>query len=412
VRRAARGLLLLFVFAIPWAYSLDLGEPWGNIARVLGVLLLLAAIPAVLETGALRRPGAVQWATLLLLLWYCATYFWSLAPVETLASLRGSLQKMMVVWLVWELAESARDLRLLLRAQVAGCGVLALLTLAALRSPEAWMEGRLAALGQDPNDAAYFLNLGLPLAALLACCESSRALRWLAAGLLPLSAAAALLTASRGGFLGEVIALAGCAVLLSRRFPRAVLAGVLALPVLAGAGWQFMPRATIERLATIPGELQSGGLNQRWNIWGAGWEAFRQAPLGGSGAGVFVHAARLAPLDTAHNAALSVAVHGGLCALLIAAALAICTVREAGKSRGNLRLALAAALLVTLVSSLVATVDESRSTWLLAALAALAGRLTVEDAPGLERCFGDAPPSLCGPERRVQEGRESLSLRA
>ena len=47
MRRIAWLLLLVFAFAIPWEYSLDLGEPFGNIARIVGLLLLLAAIPAV-----------------------------------------------------------------------------------------------------------------------------------------------------------------------------------------------------------------------------------------------------------------------------------------------------------------------------------------------------------------------------
>ncbi len=58
MRRIAWVLLLLFAFAIPWEYSLDLGEPLGNIARVVGLLLLLVAIPAVLQAGRMRTPGS------------------------------------------------------------------------------------------------------------------------------------------------------------------------------------------------------------------------------------------------------------------------------------------------------------------------------------------------------------------
>jgi len=60
-------------------------------------------------------------------------------------------------------------------------------------------------------------------------------------------------------------------------------------------------------LATIPGSCKGGDLNQRVNIWSAGWHAFARAPLFGSGAGT------LSPLpvllrDTAHNTVLSIAV--------------------------------------------------------------------------------------------------------
>ena len=47
MRRIAWCLLLIFAFAIPWEYSMDLGEPLGNVARIAGVLLVLVGIPAV-----------------------------------------------------------------------------------------------------------------------------------------------------------------------------------------------------------------------------------------------------------------------------------------------------------------------------------------------------------------------------
>ncbi|HUD14172.1 MAG TPA: hypothetical protein VMQ56_11000, partial [Terracidiphilus sp.] len=61
MRKTARALLLLFAFAIPWEYSLDLGEPLGNVARIVGLVLLLAAIPAVLQAGRVRTSGLMQW---------------------------------------------------------------------------------------------------------------------------------------------------------------------------------------------------------------------------------------------------------------------------------------------------------------------------------------------------------------
>jgi O-antigen ligase len=390
MRKAARGLLLLFAFAIPWEYSLDLGEPLGNIARMVGLLLLLVAIPAILQAGCVRTPGPLQWLVLAFYLWFCCTYFWTIEPVATLAKMRAYFQEMMVVWLVWEFAESPLDLRALLRAYVAGSWVLAALTLASFGSPEAIAEGqfRFAAAGQDPNDVARFLDLGFPLAALLFNSESRWPARLLALGYLPLGLVAVLLTASRGGFLAALVALAGCGVLLARKYTRGVLAGILALPALAAALWFAAPQI-FERLATIPGQLQSGDLNQRWNIWSAGWHAFVRAPLLGTGAGSFVSAAGLAPLDTAHNTVLSILAGGGLCALFVAAAIVALVARSTLQTRGPLFLALATALLVWFVTSLVATVEESRTTWLLFALIALAGRLAVEDEECLAACFPD-----------------------
>jgi hypothetical protein len=389
MRRIAWGLLLLFAFAIPWEYSLDLGEPLGNAARIAGLLVLLAAVPAVLQAGRLRTPGAMQWMVLALYLWFCCTYFWTMEPAVTLNRMRGFFQEMMLVWLVWEFAESPEDLRRLMRAYAAGAWVLALLTLASLRSAEAIAAGqiRFVASGQDPNDVARFLDLGLPLAALLMNGERRWPARLLAMGYLPLGLVSVVLTASRGGFVAAAIALSGCAWLLVKSQPRLVLAGAASLPVLAAALWFSVPHETLQRLATIPSQLHSGDLNQRLNIWGAGWEAFVRSPLAGSGTGSFVSAAGMNPLDTAHNTELSILVGGGLVALSLAAGVVALAVRAALATRGPLRIALGTVLLVWLVAAQVDTVEENRATWLLLGMIALAGRLAVEEPERLRAHF-------------------------
>ncbi len=396
MRRVAWLLLLLFAFTIPWEYSLVLGAPLGNVARLAGLLLLAAAVPAVLQAGRVRPPGALQWLVLAFYLWFCCSYFWTIAPAETLYMMRAYFQEMMIVWLVWEFAESPRDLRALLRAYVAGSWVLAALTIANFSSVAAIAASqiRFAAYGQDPNDVARFLDVGFPLAALLVNSESRWPARLLALGYLPLGLFAVLLTASRGGFLAAVVALIGCGVVLSRGHGKSALAWILALPAMAAAMWFAVPRETLARLATIPQQLEGGDLNQRLNIWSAGWRAFVQAPLLGTGAGTFVSAAGLAPIDTAHNTALAIVVGGGLCALFLAVAIVVLAVRSAFQTHGAMRLTLVTALLVWAVTSLVATVEESRTTWLLFALIALAGRLSTEDPEAVAACFPDPYPPL------------------
>jgi O-antigen ligase len=389
MRRIAWTLLLVFAFAIPWEYSLDLGEPLGNVARIAGVFTLLTAIPVVLQAGRVRNPCAFCWVAMAYYLWFACSYLWSINPDVTLDKLRGFFQEMMIVWLAWELADGPDDLRSLLRATVAGSWVLAILTLAAFRSPEAMAAGqiRFAAYGQDPNEVARFLDLGFPLAALLVNCERRWPLRLLALGFLPLGLAAVLLTASREGFVAAVLGLAGSAILLAWGHPRRVAAGLFALPPLAAVFWLFIPRATLERLSTIPEQLQGGDLNQRVNIWSEGWKAFTHAPFVGTGAGTFVSAAHLAPIDTAHNTALSLAVTGGLCALMLALVLVALAARAAWSTRGPLRLMLATSLVVWASTALVATVEENRTTWLLFAIVVLAARMHAEDPEGVERCF-------------------------
>jgi O-antigen ligase len=403
-------MLLLFAFAIPWEYSLDLGGMLGNAARIAGLLVLLATVPAILQAGRMRTPGAFWLFTLALFLWFCSSYFWTIDPAATLEKIRGYFQEMMIVWLMWELADTPADLRTLLRATVAGSWVLALLTLAAFSSPEAIAAGqvRFAAYGQDPNEVARFLDLGFPLAALLVHCERRWPSRLLALGFFPLGVFAVLLTASREGFLAAVIGLIGSLVLLTQGRSRRAIAAAFAVPPFLAALWLIVPGGTLARLATIPEQLRTGDLNQRLHIWSAGWRAFAHAPLVGTGAGSFVAAAHLSPIDTAHNTALSIAVGGGLCALFLATALVALAVRYALQTRGPLRRALITSLLVWILTLLVATVEENRTTWLLLAIVAVAGRLAADDPNGLEDCFS-AHPLLPAPSPELQPPAQTES---
>ena len=389
MRRIAWALLLLFIFVIPWEYSLVLAAPLGNVARIAGLVALVASVPAVLQGGRLRTPGLMQWLVLALYLWFCCTAFWTMDTMTTEAKIRGYFQEMMIVWLVWEFAESADDLRVLLRVWLAGSWVLVLLTLADFASAEtiAASQIRFAAMGQDPNDMARFLDLGFPLAALLFRCEGRRLMRLMAIGYLPLGLLAVLLTASRSGFVAALVALAGCGVVLGQGRAKALTAAVLALPAIVGGFWLVIPGGTLARLATIPAELANGNLNQRLNIWSMGWSAFVRAPWWGTGVGTFVEAAHTAAIDTAHNTVLALAVTGGLCAVLLALAIVSAAARAALATHGLLRVALVTALAVWMVTSLAATVEESRTTWLLLAVIALSGRLTAEQPEELDACF-------------------------
>lgn len=389
MRRIAWALLVLFVFTIPWQYSLVLPAPFGNVARLAGLLTLAAAIPAVLQQGRLRTPALFHWLVLALFLWWCCTAFWSIDPATTASTLRGCFQEMIIVWLIWELAATAADLLTLLRAWLAGSSVLALLTLAnfARLNSIAANQVRFAASGQDPNDVARFLVLALPLAALLSRCEKHPLNRSLAFAFLPAGVLAVLLTGSRSGFIALTIALAGSAILLARGRAKAAASAILALPAALAALWLLIPRLTLDRLATLPAELQRGDLNQRLNIWSAGSTAFLRAPFRGSGAGTFVLAAHTAPADTAHNTLLSIAVSGGLSAAFLAVAIVAVAAWSLFAVRGYLRIALATTLATWAVTSLTATVEESRTTWLLLGLIAVAARLAAQRETDLATCF-------------------------
>jgi O-antigen ligase len=315
---------------------------------------------------------------LALFVWFCFSCFWTIDRAESLQHVRACLQKFIIVWLVWELVNSAEDLRALLYAHVAGAWVLAALTIGSFALSSGAAQVRFVAEGQDPNDAARFLDLAFPLAALLFGTQS----RWgklLAVAYIPMGILGVLLTASRTGFLVGLVSLAGCAVLLFYNHRRVFILSLYAFPAALAAVWLMIPRATLERLATIPDELTRHDLNQRWAIWAAGWQAFIHSPLLGSGVGSFVAAARVAPIDTAHNTALALIVEGGVVALLVGTAIGAFSAVCALQLSGPLRIAFATALIAWGVSSTVATVQEERATWLLLGAIAVAARLGAGD---------------------------------
>lgn len=387
--RLTVGLLILFSFAVPWEYSLDWGEPFGNVARILGVLLLLAIVPLVVMRRGVRAPGVVQWLVLALYAYFALSYFWTVDPVATVEKARAYFQVMMLVWIVWEVVETPEQLRWHLRGFLAGCWTLAILTgLNFVSASAAAVEQvRFAAGGQDPNDVARFLDLGFPLAALLFAVEGRWWIRVLAIGYVPLGLTAVLLTASRGGFLGAMLALLGSAVLLLAWRPRGASMVFVGLAVTVGALLLFVPVESFNRLATIPEQVSGGDLNDRLGLWMAGVHAFRLAPWWGYGAGTFATAAGLAPTDTAHNTVMAVLVSGGLVGTGIFLAILAAVGWAVSKTKGLLGIGLGSELAVWGITSMVGSVEENRATWLLFGLMATAGRLAIEHPDALGSVF-------------------------
>ncbi|WP_263357817.1 O-antigen ligase family protein [Acidicapsa ligni] len=381
-------LLMLFAFAVPWEYSLNLGEPFGNVARIAGVLLLVAGIPAVLMRRGIRMPGMLQWLVLALYLYFACSYFWTIDSDVTTDKIRAYFQVMMVTWIVWEFCETQGDLRNMMRALVAGCWLLVVLTVLdfSAASASAAEQIRFVAEGQDPNDVARFLDLGFPFAALLFAIEKAWPIRLLALGYLPAGLLAVLLTASRGGFSAALVSLLGTAILLVVWRPRAASVILIGVAITALVLWMFVPAGSLDRLATIPEQLGSSDLNDRYNIWIAGWRAFTQRPWMGYGAGNYTAAARLATGDTAHNTVMAVLVTGGLFALTLCGAIVAGVAWSIARTSGLLRIALATVLAVWIITSMVGSVEENRITWLVFGMMALAGRLACEATKSKATC--------------------------
>ncbi len=377
LRTLTRALLLGYVFTVPWQYSMDFGEPWGNITRLIGLAALFTAVTVVMVEGGLRRWRPLQWLILSFIFYWIVSAVWSVDAVTTIEKARSLMQTAMMALLLWEFESGQDDFRLLMRAFTAGSVVLALLTIFNFLDPSAYAADQLryVAAGQDPNDVARFLDLAFPLAACSARTEQGWLWRLPALAYLPLGLAAVLLTASRGGAVAAAIALLGAIAVLFYQKPRLAF---FSAPLLAASFLVFnlvVPQGSLQRIATLRDELLLGTWNDRLAIWSRGLEAFHLAPWFGQGAGTFVLAAQTANGDTAHNTPLTLLVTGGLIGLGISFAIACEAIRLATQLEGHRRIALLAALAALLVSSLVGTVEENRTTWLVIAFVAVAARL-------------------------------------
>lgn len=138
----------------------------------------------------------------------------------------------------------------------------------------------------DPNDISELLSQGMVFALCFVVDPSSRMVRYLCLGAMPLFGYALFLTHSRGGFLGFV---ANSAVLFLARFRarRAILlAGLLLLPLLIAFGGRQTSFSTSE-----------GTGQQRIQIWAEGFALMKSSPIWGIGTGEFVEQVK----HVAHN---------------------------------------------------------------------------------------------------------------
>ncbi len=324
LRDFAGMLLTLLVFTIPWEDQFVI-QDLGTLSRVVGIAAFGAALLAVLADGQLRIPRPVHLALLAFIVWAGLTCLWSVDLDFSLYILKTWGQLLALLWLILEFASTPTRQVSLLRAYVLGTCVSAVGTLISYSRESSLYWERSVAAGFDPNDLCVILALSIPMSFYLLAVDSRGFRVWLWRLHLPLIFCAALLTASRGGF----IAICGSLLivpLLFRNLTRVTKTGLLlAVVFFATAVMVYAPTAPLERLASIPQEISSGTIGERGAIWRAGWQVYQERPFTGVGIGAFATAVSpfLGEAIVAHNAFLTVLVETGLVgfALLI---LALC----------------------------------------------------------------------------------------
>ncbi|TDA69490.1 MAG: O-antigen ligase family protein [Clostridia bacterium] len=345
----------------------------GTAARMVGFLAALVGLNAVFVSGRVRVHPLLGWA-FAFVLWSWASFFWSIKPEATLMRAFTYTQLLLATWLIYHFSVQEDRLKTLMWAYILGTWIAVLGTFWVYAQGAEVAYRRFAAEGFDPNDLSFYLNLAMVMAWYLGL-HNKRFMKLITWGLIPFASAAVLLTASRAGALGMILALVFVLISLNSLSWKW---RVLGLALLLGLGGYLLtaivPEYSFARLLTIPEELASGTLNQRTVIWGAGLQVFSNHPLLGTGAGSFRFAVEpyLGVNTAPHNAFLAVAVEGGIIGLvlwlgMLAAAFAPMLFRK-----NSDRVVWTFLLGVLLLAFLSLNFEWRKASWLTIALAAVA----------------------------------------
>jgi len=408
-RKAAFFFLSILLFVIPWENAVVI-DGFGTISRVVAIPAFGMALLAILECGTLRMLVPQQIVMLAFLIWGGFTYFWTFSPSATVTSIYTFVQLFMLVWLIWEFAQSRKQQLLLLQAYALGSIVSSGVTLLGFFNSPGLHSGRYSGLGFNPGDLAFILALALPISLYLAVQERRKILVWVDGAAAVLALSAIVLTASRVSILACIPTL----FMLPFLFPKLRLSrNLLALVFIALAGcgsWLFMPESSWSRLSTIGTAIASGTLTERTTISQIGWQVFRQAPFHGVGVGAYAsaveHAVGLAsaagvadmgsqadPL-VPHNTFFSILVEQGITGCGLFVALLIALVFSASKLAKIDRLFWLCILMTWAIGAFDMPWDQRKPTWFIFGLlisAAAAKPLVEARSSAMHRLRGQRP---------------------
>ncbi len=393
--RLAFGVLWLYVFTIPWENVL-LIPGVGTLSRYVGILAAGVALSYALTTGRLR----LHWAHLIglgFVLLAVLSYFWSIAPQDTLERILQYGLLWMFFWALFAVLGEGKELWRVLGAYVLGAYVAAGNTIYNFLSGSEVVYQRYAAANFDPGDLSFVLSLAIPMAWYLALREDKSRWVWLYR-LYPLVALGVVfLTAARAGLLGVAVGLLFVVLTLPRAsWKLKTLTGVLLAAALILIPL-LVPPESFSRLATLFDEVSSGTLNDRTNIWGAGWQVFGEYPLLGTGAGTFGVTLESHPWFrqwvAPHNLFVGIATEMGLLGLLLLLGLLAIVVLCIAALPPLERLLWATVFLILLLACMAQNWEWRKQTWfvlgiILAHYAVLKG-------------VGPEPGRLLQPSRRL-----------
>lgn len=383
--RLALWALAAFVFFIPSDTGVTISGV-GSLSRMVGLIAFGAGALSLVAGGRLRvrMPSLFLVVAALFTLWSAVTFFWSIAPSDTFGRISTYGQLVVMAWLLHQLVRDDRDLDFIWQAFVLGCYVMVGTGLMAFLGGADYRNVG----GRNPNGFAIVAALAIPMAWGLTLRRSHSWLYWLNAAYPLIALLAVVLAASRGGLLTALVAVVVIPLTLRQVSSVTRVALFVGIAAVVWAGFSYVPTAlpelqrNLDRLGETEEQIIGGTMTGRTTIWTAGAEVFRSSAVGGVGMGGFNRAVLpiLGAPRSPHNAFLSVAVGGGIVALLLFSGLVLISAVSAflRSERRLEHLVLFAALLVGMMPT---NSDNDKFAWFVLGALAAAKPLLLSLAP-------------------------------
>ncbi len=401
MRRLAYYLAMLFLLTVPWEAGIQFGGI-GTVGKVLGVVAGTVWLLSAIARGYIRPFETFHKLYFLFLIWSGLTFFWSVAPGNTLHELLTYTQLFLMVMMLWDLLDTRERIETAVQAYVLGAFVASGSIIANyLTSPAPKFADhyRVNALGYKTDGIALIVATAGPAAWYLATgttwSHRSLALRVLNFAYVPIGLMALVLTGTRGASLASiptVVLMLWSLVRASRTVRTLALAAVVCASLVV---YQYAPRSQLNRIGTARTTTQlgqqGGALSDRWYIWAASLGVWVHHPI--QGVGVATHREAVTPTlsqqtiyktpsKQAHNTYISVLTETGIVGELLFMGILFSVFLGLRQLSGWQRWYWSVQVAVVLIGFMSLSLEDSKSVWIFlslpiaAAAAARAERVT------------------------------------
>lgn len=283
--RGARVCLLTLLAVVSFEYITAVRE-----TLLLAGAALLAGSLAVGGNFRLRAT-ALFWPLVVYILIAVVSIFTSVDPLYSLSEIRGVLLKgIFAFYVMLHLVGDQRHIRQAWSAMLIGAALMSVSGLALMFFGEGYMAGGAARAGSLADGYQYFatyLVLVWPFILLAPWLYQGRWARLAGLALIPISAAAAYATQTRGAWLALCAQTALLMVVMSRRRLLAAVGGLALIAAMVSAVlWlpQLSHGERWEQLWRSPQHMQ-GSAGDLLQVWSHAWQEIKQHPFKGIGYG-------------------------------------------------------------------------------------------------------------------------------